>query len=222
MAIGRLIEVQVEDARQPILLEISFTFPWIQPHMDGFEDGPHAVVVRVLDGIVLVVVALHALHRQSKKGARGVLDSLIQPRRAIEEIIAARQETGRPQIVAVLRREFVRRQHLADHLVVALVGIERFHDPIAPVPDVFLAVAQLRTEAVPVAVSPDVHEVTSPALPVLRRGEQTVHHARPRGVRRVLEKCRDLRSRRRQTDEIEVNSPQPDFRRSFGLRLQIL
>ena len=75
-----------------------------------------------------------------------------------------------------LGREFVGGQHLDDHLVVGLVGVERFDDPIAPPPDVRLALAHLRRVAVPIAVAPDVHPVPAPALAVVRTGQQAIDH----------------------------------------------
>ena len=65
-------------------------------------------------------------------------------------------------------------QHRDDHPVVRQVAIERLDDPVAPSPDMRLALANLGAEAVPVAVPPDVHPVPPPALAVLRAGQQPI------------------------------------------------
>ena len=107
-------------------------------------------------------------------------------------------------------------EHLLDHPVVGLVRVERLDDPVAPPPDVRLALADLRLVAVPVAVPPDVHPVPAPALAVLRRGEQAIDD---RLVVRQL--VAQLLRRRRQADQIEIDAPQQQVRRRFANRRQL-
>ena len=70
--------------------------------------------------------------------------------------------------------ELVGREHLHDHLVVAGVGVERFHDPVPPSPDMRLALADLRAIAIPVAIAPNVHPVPCPALTVLGTAQKAI------------------------------------------------
>ena len=98
----------------------------------------------------------------------------VEPDVAIELVPVAHQEAGGPQRVGVAGRELVGGQHLDDHLVVGLVGVERLDDPVAPPPDVRLALAHFGAVAVPVAIAPHVHPVPAPALAVLRAGQQPV------------------------------------------------
>ena len=70
-----------------------------------------------------------------------MLDGGVEPGSTVEEIIIAREKTGGPQRLQVRGCQLIGREHFLNHPIIALVGIERFHDPIAPMPDVFLAVA---------------------------------------------------------------------------------
>src|SRR5262249_42155266 len=79
-------------------------------------------------------------------------------------------------------------------------------DPVAPVPDVLLAVADLLTQTPPVAVTPDVHPVAAPALAVLRAREQPVHDFFISVGRGVREESLLLLARRRQADEVAVHA----------------
>ncbi len=227
MPIRRRVEMQVEDTRQAVLFEIRLALPGIEAHVQRLKDGAHAVVVGLLDGIVFVIVAFHTLHRHTEKGAAGVLDGFIQPCGAIEEVVAAGQKAGGAKVVAILGRELVGGEHLHDHLIVAFVSIQRLHDPIPPVPDVLLRMTELRAKAVPVAITPDVHEVPCPALSVLGGVQEAVNDTRIRLMGRmsptqIRHKGGDLLRRRRQADEIEINTTQPDLRRGLGLRFEFL
>lgn len=174
VAVGGAGEVEVEDAGEAVFFEIGAAGLGIEPDVEGLEDGAEAVVVGVLDGVVFVVVAFDALHGESEQGAGGVLDGFIEPGGAVEEVVAAGEVAGGAEVCAVFRGELVGGELLEDDVVVAFVGVEAFDDPVTPVPEVFLAVAELIAEAVPVAVAPDVHEVACPALSVLGRGEEAV------------------------------------------------
>ena len=110
--------------------------------------------------------------------------------------------------VGIAGRDLVGRQHFADHLVVGLVGIERLDDPIAPPPDVRLALAHLGPIAVPIAIAPHVHPVPAPALAILRAGQQPIDHALISVVGRIGHERTQLGGRRRQTDQIQIHAPQ--------------
>src|SRR3954468_18089161 len=100
-----------------------------------------------------------AFERQSKKRLRGMFDSIEHPDIAVELVPVASEESRRPQDVGVTWRQLVSGQHLSHHLVVARVTVQRFDNPIAPSPDVPLAVPNLidRPAPVPIAVAPDIH-----------------------------------------------------------------
>src|SRR5947209_13534886 len=98
----------------------------------------------------------------------GVLDRVLHPLLAAQELVVANEVARGPQRVGVLRGQLVGGEHQPNHLVVGGVAVERLDDPVAPVPDVRLAVADLWPVAGPVAVTPDVHPVPAPALAILR------------------------------------------------------
>src|SRR5207244_2698220 len=97
----------------------------------------------------------------------GVLDGAVEPDVAIELEPVADQKAGRSQHLRIGRGNLVAGQHLLDHAIVRLVLVDRFDDPVAPAPDVWLAVADLGAVAGPVAVAPYVHPVPAPALAVV-------------------------------------------------------
>src|SRR5439155_5786724 len=123
-------------------------------------------------------MAAGTLYSQAEKSHGGVVDCVLEPNVAVEHVPVPRQETGSACDVWIVRRQFVTRQHFDDHLVVAFVLVDGFDDPVAPVPDVPLAVAHLvlRTPSVPIAVAPDVHPVPSPSLAIERARQQLVHY----------------------------------------------
>ena len=96
-----------------------------------------------------------------------VLDCFIEPACAIEFEILPCQKTGRSQLVRIIRIQFISCQHFAQHLVIPLVTVDGFHDPVPPVPEMLLRVPHFRSQSPPVTVSPDIHPVTPPAFSVL-------------------------------------------------------
>ena len=103
-----------------------------------------------------------------------MLDRFVHPLVSIEQEVVAGQESGGSKIAEVLGSEFVGREHPLDHFIVRSIVIEGFDDPIAPVPHVQLAVAELVTESPPIAKPPYVHPVSGPAFAVLGILEQSV------------------------------------------------
>src|SRR5262245_43318126 len=67
------------------------------------------------------------------------------------------------------RGDLVGREHEANQFVVSAVGGHAADDPVTPAPDLPVAVEHIRhaSPAVPVGVSPNVHPMPGPALPVL-------------------------------------------------------
>ena len=212
------IEQAVIDPRDAVLLEIAFPGHDIESHADRLEEGSHLVEVFLGDWIVFVVVALGAVHRQAQQPLADVLHRLVHPRRAVEEEPVAGEKTGGAELRRIIGIELVGREHLADHLIVGQVGVDRFDDPVAVVPHVLLAVAKLVTQSPPVAVPPDVHPVASPPLAVPRIGEQLLDERFiPVGRRIGLERGQFLRLRR-QADEIERDPANQNSTRRLGLR----
>ena len=169
--VGRGVQVRVEDARQPVSFQIDLARHGVEPNLVRFEKRAQSIVVLLRDRIVLVVVAFCTVHRQPKEGLRRVLDGVVQPSRSIEQKVASRQKPGRAERLVIGRRDFVGRQHLGQHAVVSLVVVQGLDDPIAPMPDVFLAVAKLLSQTVPVGVPPNVHPVTPPAFAIMGTGQ---------------------------------------------------
>ncbi len=215
--IGGCIQIAVENAGQAILLEIGLAGNLVHPHLVGFEERPETVEILLRDRVELVVVALGAVHRQAEERLGSVLDRFLQPAIAIENEVLPSQEAGRPQPIRVGGVQLVGGQHLADHLVVPLVSVEAFGDPVAPVPDMLLAVAHLGAQAPPVGIAPDIHPVPAPALAVLRRRQQPIHDLLV-GIRRVVgDEGGLLVAGRRQPDQVQVDAPQQE--RLVGGRL---
>ena len=141
MQIGFNVEVIVEHARQAVFFKIGHARHGVEADLVRFEDGSESIIVRVRDGIVLVVVALGAVECEADERLTCVLDGGIKPGGAIEEIVVTCEETSGSNRLGIFRYEFVGGEHFQNHAVVALVFVQRFHNPIAPMPDVLLAVA---------------------------------------------------------------------------------
>ncbi len=119
-----------------------------------------------------------------------------------------------PQNRRVARRDFVGRQHFADHFVVRLVGVERLDDPIPPPPNVWLAFAYLGSIAVPIAIAPDVHPMPAPTLAVLRARQQAIHDTLISVRGQITRECTQFGRRGRKSHKIQVHAPQEHvFRR---------
>src|SRR5207247_3099769 len=105
------------------------------------------------------------------------------------------------------------RQHFNNHPVIALVGVERAHDPVAPTPDLGGAVPHVghMTAAIPVGITPDVHPVSRPALGILARSEQAIDDLLVCIGRSVRQKGTQLLACRWQADEVELNTAQENF-----------
>ena len=123
-------------------------------------------------------MAFGATDGDAEKCLRSVFDGIFKPLFAAEQFVVPHEKSGRAQGVGVFRRQLIGSQHLRDHPVVGLVAIERFHDPIAPAPDVRLAITDLSAvrPASPIAVAPDIHPMASPTLAVPRIIQQALDH----------------------------------------------
>ena len=119
-------------------------------------------------------MAFRTVHCQSKKPLTDMLHNFIHPRVSIKQKPVSSQISGCTQFTKILRIEFIGSQHLADHLVIGCIIIERFHNPVTPMPNVLLTVAQFLPESPPVTVSPDIHPMSPPPLSVTGIVEQTI------------------------------------------------
>src|SRR5258705_9608175 len=90
-----------------------------------------------------MVVAFGATDGHTEESLRGVLDGVLHPLFAAEQFEVADEKASSAQGIGVLGSEFIGGKHFEHHLIVAFVMVERFDDPIAPAPDVRLAIANL-------------------------------------------------------------------------------
>ena len=109
-----------------------------------------------------------------KKGLGRVFDRVANPLFAAVRVSVANQQARRAKVAGIERHDLVAGQHLHHHPLVTLVGVQRFHHPVAPVPDVLLTETDLVLETVPVAVAPNIQPVTSPAFTIMRAFEQSM------------------------------------------------
>ena len=168
------IKLSVIHSRQTILRSVERSGYTVDPNLVRLEDRAHLVILLLQDRFIHVVVAASAPQGQSQKCLRGMVDCVLHPFFAAQQLEIPRKVSRGSDGIRVLRPGFVRREHRHDHAVVRLVAIERLDDPVAPVPDMRLAVADLLSPSSPVAVPPNVHPMSSPALAVLRTGQQLV------------------------------------------------
>ena len=136
-----------------------------------------AIVILVQDRIELVIVTPGASIRQAEEGGRHRVGDVVQKLLpALHEIACIALvgemaiESGGDQSRGIVGVKLVARDLLAHEAVVRLVLIERCNDIVAIAPDVGAGL---------------VEPVARPALAVMGRGEQSVHHLGKR-VRRIV------------------------------------
>lgn len=185
---GLHIKIAVESAWDAIFFDAGDAGEEVRADLVGFKKRPQLIVLPLRQRIIFVIVAFAAIERHSEHGFEGVLDGFIKPAGAVELEVLAGKEAGGPQALGIGRMQFVGCQHVLQHLVVTGVFIQRLDDPVAPVPDVFLRIADFCAEAPPVAVAPDVHPVSAPAFAVLRRCEEPIDDPSLRSRRWVRQK----------------------------------
>ena len=118
-ATGRVIH-----AGQAVLLEVGLAGQAVGADLVRLEDGAGLVVVGLQDRVEHVVVAAGAADGHALEGHEGVLDRVLQPLLAAEQLEVADQETGGAEGGRVGRCLLIRRQHLDDHPVIALIRIQ--------------------------------------------------------------------------------------------------
>ena len=175
-----------------------------------FEDRSQTVIFCLRNRIVHVVVAASTSDRQSEKRLHRVIDSFSYPGLATEHFIIAGEKAGRAQQIRIGGRKFIAGKHCSHHAVVGHVGIQRFHDPVTPTPDVLLAVANLLavSPSGPVAVPPDIHPVPAPSLAELWTVQQPIDDVLVGSRRRVVHEVMQFLRSRGQSGQIESYATQ--------------
>ena len=169
------------------------------------EDAVERVVVRLRDGVELVVVAPRAGDGEAHEAAADDVDAVVDDvGLVVEEAASEGEKAERGVWDGVFRRgDLVPGDLLDDELVVRQVGIQRGDDPVA----VGVAVGEIARlvageVALGVGVARHVEPVAAPAFAVAGRGEQAVHDFGKGVGRGVLFKRLDLRGGRRQAGEV--------------------
>ena len=144
------------------------------------EQRHDAEVVGVQDGVVLVRMALGAVHGQAHPGGAGGPDAVdhgveavfvrIDAALLVEHGVAV--EAGGHEVFGRGAGQEVARELLDAELVVGEVGVQRLDHPVAVRPDRARAVL---LETVGVGVTREVEPAPRPALAVTRGSEQAIH-----------------------------------------------
>src|SRR5947207_229078 len=85
-------------------------------------------------------------------------------------------------------------------------------------PDVFLRITDFGAESPPIAVTPDIHPMAAPTLPVLRTVKQPRDDLVMRVWRLIRQERGNVLGRRRYANQVERHTSQPDAFVGFGLR----
>ena len=88
-----------------------------------------------------MVVTFGAVQGETKKCLSRVFDGGVKPSGPVEKVIITGQKSCGSQGFWGFRKKFVGSKHLLDHSIVTLVFVERLDDPVAPMPNVLLAIA---------------------------------------------------------------------------------
>ena len=215
--VGRIIR-----PRQPILPRVQLAGNAVRADLVRLEYGPGRIVLALGNRVRHVVMALCASHRHPEEALESVLHRVFQPLLPGEHLVVPHQEPRRTQCTRIFWRDLIRRDHLRQHAVVGLVLVQGFHDPIAPSPDVRLRIPHLVAirPPRPVAVTPDVHPVPPPTLPMPRIHQQPLHQTFI-GTRSIVFQKRPALGRRGiQSHQIHEDSAQKHFPGGFRSGLQ--
>jgi hypothetical protein len=183
----------------------------------GFEEGANFIEVGVGDGIVFVVVAFGAVDGEAEERFAEMFDGFFEPLVAIEEEEIAGEVACGAEFGGICGVEFIGGEHFANELIVGGIGVERFDDPVAPMPEIFLAIAELVIEAPPVAVAPDIHVVARPAFAVARIMEEAFGGLGVGIGVGIGEEGVDFFAGGREADEIEEEASEEDEGRGIWL-----
>ena len=184
---------------------VPFTFPRKRNRgitvLEVVEESVKRIKLVLLERVVFVIVALGTGKGQGEPGRRGGIDAVDHFLGAIQLLVDS--GLGVAQGVAVESdRDFLFRRRVGDkvagelldaELIVRLVAIDRRHDPVAVAP----GPAPFSIPEIPVAltIAGKVEPVPSPALAVVRGGEELFHDFAP-GLYRITfhrrRECLDL------------------------------
>ena len=81
--------------------------------LERFEERPERKVIVMLDRVVLVVVAMGAVHGQAQERLAGVLNVVFHPQVTVPSKPVAYQEPGRHHVFVVARNQFIGGEHLS-------------------------------------------------------------------------------------------------------------
>ena len=188
----------------------------------GIEEGCELVELLLGDGVVLMVVALRAPHREPQpdgsQRSGAVQHLFVAKLLGVGAAFAIRQgiavEAGGHQHFLVAARQQIAGNLLDGELVERQIAIERFDHPlpVAPRP----GTRAVLLVAVAIGVTRQVQPVAAPLFAIVRRIEQPVHQVLV-GIRPIVaEKIAHLVGRWRKAGEIEADPP--DERRFGGFR----
>src|SRR5581483_924989 len=130
-----------------VLLErprIGLTLHALVTQFQRFEESTETEILLLTDWIVLVIVAMGTVERQAEKGLARVFDLVAHPRVVVPLEPVADDEPGGNDILIVAWLGLIGGQHLDDHAIIALVLVQGTHDPVAPAPDLWIAVHHIR------------------------------------------------------------------------------
>ena len=178
------------------------------------EERKELIEVAAADGIVFVVVAAGAAHRQAEKRCRGCLhtvDHVLHPplfinRAALGDHAVVAVEAGGNQLLLRGLGQQITGELLQEKLIRRHVGVERADHPVPPGPHAAVEVVLI---AVGVGEAGDVEPVGRHPLAVVGRGQQAIDLFLECIARHVGRKRREFGRRRRQPRQIKRNPPQP-------------
>ena len=129
-----------------------------------------------------------------------MLDGGIEPGVTVEHIVTASEISSSGDGFAALWVQLISREHFLNHAVVSFVFVQGVYNPVAPVPEMFLAVAKHTSKSVPIRISPNIHPVPAPSFSVMWAGKQLIDC--------VLMACirEELLSRGWQTNQVEIKT----------------
>ena len=184
------------------------------------EEGEHPVVILLRDGIVAVIVAPGAFHRQPKKGPRRGVDAvgvvlhakfLIDAAAFIGLAMIAIESRGQPLLARGVGEKIARKLP-DDEVIERQISIEGADDPVAPGPEM---IEPVRLIPVGVGIARHVHPFHRHPFAVGRRCEESINEFFVRIGRFVLNEGVDLAGRGREAGEIERCAAD----QSFAIRL---
>ena len=217
---GLGVDLRVVGAGDSVLGGVERTGGPIDPDLVRLEDRANLVILFLEDRVIHVIMAAGAADGDSQEGLPGVVDHVLHPLLAAEQLEVPREISGGAEGIQILGAVLVGGEHLDDHAIVRLVLVERFDDPVAPVPDMGLTVADLLAPAGPVAVPPDVHPVPPPTLAVSRAGQQAIHDLLISVGVLVIEERIQLVGSGWESGQVEIEPSQYDRPRRLGPRRQ--